>query len=279
MKKEKIIRPTIVEGLFYPDNKEALELMIKSSLLSTNVVKFERPFGIIAPYASYLYSSSVFAAAYSQLINEIYDTIIIISPVHKIAFPHIALTESDYFSSPLGELEVDKDDNQFLMKYNKEYIFIDEKHHLKEHSIEVQLPYISTILGNNVKILPIIIGEQNTKFTILLSKAIISLMNKNKDKKYLIIVPTNLSHDLKYEKAIEKDKKFGEILKKVNPDLLAEKLALDEVEAYGGGCVVTMLRIAEHFNIKNLQILKQINSGDISEDKFKVEGYIAASLY
>jgi len=278
MSSAKIVRPTIVEGIFYPENRDALESMIKSSLLSTNVVKIKRPFGIIAPFASYIYSSSVFAASYSQLLNEFYDTVIIISPVHKIAFPHIALTESDAFNTPLGDLEVDKEDNEFLLKYNKEYIIIDEKHHLNEHSIEVQLPYIQTLLGEKVKILPIIIGEQNTKFTILLSKAISSLMEKKREKKYLIIVPTNLSHDLKYEKAIEKDRKFAEVLKKADADLLAEKLALNEIEAYGGGCAVTMLRIANIFNIKEVHVLKLLNSGDVTDEKFKVEGYIAASI-
>ena len=187
LKKEKIVRPPIVEGIFYPDNKESLESLIKSSILVNSGIKIKRPFGIIVPYASYLYSSSVFATVYSQLIDENYDTIIIISPVHKIAFPYIALTESFYFSSPFGELEVDKEDNEFLLKYNKEYIMYGEKYHLQEHSIEVQLPYLITVLGNNIKILPIIIGEQNTKFTILLSKAIFSLIQKNKNKKYIII--------------------------------------------------------------------------------------------
>ena len=279
MPKSNIVRPTIVEGIFYPDKKEQLESMVKSSLLSTNVVKGKKPFGIIAPFASYLYSSSVFAASYSQLINEFYDTIIIISPVHKIAFPFIALTESDAFSSPLGDIEIDKGDNDFLLKYNREYIKLGEKYHLQEHSIELQLPYILTILENRVKILPIIIGEQNTKFTILLSKALFSLMQHNKDKKYLIVATTNLSYDVKYEKGVELDKKFAEILVKMNADLLAEKLALGEVQAYGGGCVVTMLRLAEMCGVKEVSILKMLNSGDITEEKFKVEGYIAASIY
>lgn len=278
-KKEKIVRPPIVEGIFYPDNKEQLDSLIKSSLLANSVVKIKRPFGIIVPYASYLYSSPIFASVYSQLINEYYDTIIIISPVHKIAFPYIALTKSDAFSLPLGELEVDKEDNAFLLKYNKEYIMLGEKYHLQEHSIEVQLPYLITVLGDKIKILPIIIGEQNTKFTILLSKALFSLIQKNKNKKYLIIATTNLSHEIKYEKALERDKKFAETLQKMNADLLAEKLALNEVEAYGGGCVVSLLRLAELCGVKGVNILRIMNSGDITNEKLKVEGYIGASIF
>jgi len=270
-------RPTIVEGFFYPDNKDVLTSFIKTSLSAYGLPKVTPPFSIITPHASYVYASQVFAASYSQIIDEKYDTVIIISPIHKMAFPGIALSESDCFTSPLGDLFIDKEDNEALIKFNEEYFIYGEKYHLLEHCIEVQLPYISGILGNNVKILPLIIGETNTKFTILLSKALHSLL-ENKKKRYLIIVATDLSHDLPYEKADIKDKKFVEILEKMDPDHFSEQLALNQIEAHGGGGVITILRMAKMFNLSKINILKQINSGDITSEKHKVEGYLAASL-
>jgi AmmeMemoRadiSam system protein B len=270
-------RPTIVEGFFYPENKEVLSSFIKTSLSAYGVPKSQSPFVVIAPHASYVYASQVFGASYSQLIDEKYDTVIILSPIHKMAFPGIALSESDCFSSPLGDLDIDKEDNKALMKFNKDHFFYGEKYHLLEHCIEVQLPYIYSILGKDVKILPLILGETNTKFTIMLSKAIISLIEKKK-KRYLIVVATDLSHDLSYEKAVEKDKKFVEILEKMDADHFAEQLALNQIEAHGGGGVITALRIANHLSINKINILRQINSGDVTSEKHKVEGYLAASI-
>ena len=277
MGESKMKRPTIVEGIFYPDSPDALSAMIKSSILANSTPKQSTPFALIVPCASYLYANPIFSATYSQIIEENYDTVILISPVHKIAFPGIALTESDCFSSPLGDIDIDKEANDFLKKYNDEFIIYGEKYHLTEHSIEVQLPYLSTILGNKIKIVPIIMGEPNTKFTILLSKALISLIEKQ-NKKILFVVTTNLSHNQKYEIAVETDNKFVEILKQMNPDRLAEQLALKQVEAHGGGGVVTLLRIAQHFGIEKINILKMFNSGDVTDDKLKVEGYFGASV-
>jgi len=272
-------RPTIVDGFFYPDKKDSLLTLVKASLTAYSGVPKNPPkMGMIVPYASYLYASQIFAAAYSNIIEEVYDTVIILSPIHKMAFPGIALSESDSFTCPLGDLMVDKEDNDFLLNYNSEYITYGEKYHLLEHSIEVQLPYISTVLGNSVKILPIILGETNTKFTILLAKALQSLIETKKDKKYLIVVATDLSHGLSYENALEKDKKFADIIQELDVDHFAEQLALNQIEAYGGGGVITFLRLAEIFNYKTINILKQMNSGDITDEKFKVEGYIAASI-
>jgi AmmeMemoRadiSam system protein B len=276
--KDILRRPTIVDGFFYPDNPDSLSRFVKTSLsIYNNSVKVPPKLGIIAPYASYLYASQFFGAAYSQVIGEKYDTIIIISPVHKMAFPGIALSESDCFTSPLGDIFVDKEDNELLLKFNEEFIYYGEKYHLLEHSIEVQIPYITTIFGNDVKILPVILGETNTKFTIMLSKALFSLFEKKK-KKYLVVVATDLSHDLKYELAVEKDKKFIDIIQKMDADYFAEQLALNQIEAYGGGGVISLLRLANMLDIKKINILKQQNSGDITDEKHKVEGYLAATI-
>jgi len=271
-------RPTIIDGFFYPDNKEALETQVKSSLTAFGVEKSDRPFGIITPFASYIYASQIFAASYSQIINEEYDTIVIISPIHKMAFPGIALSESDCFNNPLGDLYIDKEANEFLAKYNSEYFFYGEKYHLQEHSIEVQLPYISTIFQKRVKILPLIMGETNTKFTTLFSKGLFSMIQETK-KRYLFVITTDLSHDLKYDQAVSMDNKLVEVLKTMNPDRFSEQLALKQIEAFGGGGIIVMLRLAEMLGGKRVKILKQINSGDITFEKYKVEGYLSAVIY
>lgn len=271
-------RPPIVEGLFYDSNRDNLSSFVKTSLTAYGKPKAGRPFGIIAPYASYLYASQAFAASYSQLIDEEYDTVIVIAPLHKMSFYGIALSESDCFSSTLGDIYIDKEGTEILHKFNEDYIFYGEKYHLQEHSIEVQLPYITTLLGDNVKIIPVIMGESNTKFTIMLSRAIKSLIEKTK-KRYLLVVSSDLSHELKHEKAVELDNRLISILKELNADHLAEQLALNQVNAFGGGGIITLLRLVKSLNLNNLHILKYFTSGEITNDRNKVEGYLSAVVY
>ena len=185
MDKPILRRPTIVDGFFYPDNEEQLSSQVKSSLAAFGVEKGESPFALISPFASYTYASQIFAASYSQIIDEVYDCVVIISPIHKMSFRGIALSESDCFNTPLGDLYIDKEANSFLNNYNSEYFFYEEKYHLQEHSIEIQLPYISTVLGENTKFLPLILGETNTNYDTFCKVALYSLITQT-DKRYLL---------------------------------------------------------------------------------------------
>ena len=281
--KNNIKRKCLVSGKYYPENTEKLKNLINNSITSYNknskIKKIKSPFAIITPYEDYKTVSSVYASSYSQLSKSKYDTIIIIAPLHKIAFPGIALSKYGSFETPFGELYIDQESNKFLNNFKKEYIIFNDKYHSTEISIEVQLPYIYSIFKNKIKILPIIIGENNTKFTILLSNAISYLIKKNTAKKFLIVATTNLSHQLKYDESKTMDTMFIDLLKLQNPDKLSEQLAMRQIQAFGGGGVITLLRLAELSKIKNIQILNYLNTGDTNDDKYKVNGYFSAVLW
>lgn len=263
---------------YYPEDEKELTKLIKDSFKTFKDVRVKKPFALITPFSNYKYSSKALAASYSQIMKESFDSIIILSPVHKMAFQGIALNDSDYFSTPLGDIPVDNKANEFLKNYNKEFIFYSDEHHSSEHSIEVQLPYIYTLFKDKVKIIPIIIGEPNTKFTMLLARALNELINKTK-KKYLIVVTTDLSQGFNYETAKEIDSNFMKVISQLKPDHMAEQLAMKEIRAYGGGCAVTLLRLAEMRKVDNFRVLSLYNSGDIDDEKYKVNGYISAVMW
>ena len=275
MSKSKKIRNPVISGSYYPSEKKELEAYLKVLFEKHFLPKIGSPFALIAPAETYTYTGELYANAYSQIMDEQIDTVIIISPKHKLAFQGIALSDSDAFSTPMGEIAVDAESSKYLNKFNPEFIIFEDKHHENEHSIEAQLPFIQHVLGNNVKILPVIIGETNTKFTIMLANALNSLINKSK-KRFLIVIATNLSASLKYEIAKAKDEKFMQILLNLNADYLAEQLALGEIQAFGGGGIIALLRLMETLEIKNIRVLKAFNSGDLNNEKNKVDGYFSA---
>lgn len=269
-----LIRPSIADGILYYNDEQELQNFIKSSIATNNIAKEGKPFAVISPNAGYLLAGNAYGAAYSQLLNEHYDTVIIISQAHKMSFYSIALSESSAFETPLGLVSVDQESNEILKQYNRDYIIDGEKYHLSDSSIELQLPYLLEALDENISILPILMGEPNTKFTILLSKALKHLMETS-DKKFLIVITTNLSNEFKAEKAAETDAKFIEILKQKNSDYMAEQLALNQVVADGGGGIVSLLRLFELTEERRFSLLKYFNSADITKDQSKVEGYMA----
>jgi len=278
MEKNKKVRPLSFQGVLYPDDINKLNEYLTGSLVHYSEESVKNPYGMIAPYANYKYAKDVYGMSYSQVIGESIDTIIIIAPVHKIAFEGIILPEYDAFKTPFGELEVDKDACKILNKYNSEYIYFDKKYHLQESSIECQLPYIHFIFKNKIKILPVIVGISNTKITIMLSKALNEL-NKKLKKNFFIITAANLSKDLKYEEAGKYDENFKNALLTFNPDFFSEQLAMNQIMVNGGAGIISLLRYGELLNRKNVKVLKSFNTADIKNDKLKVDSFISAIFW
>jgi len=276
MKENKNIRQMITGNDFFPDDKDLLKKIIDDSLIN-NHDEIKKPFALIVPSENNKKTDKLYGNSYPLIKNKKYDTVIVISPLNKISFYGLGLTMFDAFSTPFGDLEVDKEANSFLNKIDKEFIIYTDKFHTKEFSIEIQLPYIA-YLQNKVKILPIIIGETNTKFTILLARALTELIKKDKDK-YLIITTTNLSSGINYNDSKDIDNKFLNILELMNPDTLSDQLAMKQVTANGGGGVVSLLRMTKELGISNFKLLKYLNTYELNEDKFKTFGYFSACLW
>jgi len=278
MSKNLKVRPLSYQGVLYPDDNKKLNEYLTGTLVHYREESVKNPYGMIAPYANYKYAKEIYGMSYSQIIGESIDTIIIIAPVHKIAFEGIILPDYDVFNTPFGELEVDKDACKFLNKYNPEYIYFDKKYHLQESCIELQLPYIHFIFKNKVKIVPIIVGISNTKITIMLSKALYEL-NKKLKKNFFIITITNLCKDLKYEEVLKYDENFKNALLTFNPDFFSEQLAMNQIMAHGGAGIISILRYGELLNRKNVKVLKLFNTADINDDRLKVDGFISAIFW
>ncbi|MBP5448867.1 MAG: AmmeMemoRadiSam system protein B [Spirochaetales bacterium] len=273
------IRQMVACGKLYPSDKEMLNNMTDIQPDNKGEVN-----AIIVPEGSYKTALDCYKSAYSTVAGKHYDTVVIISPMHNFSFPAIALTKYDKWASPFGEIAVDTEANDILHKFRSEYIYcLTSQYESKfagEFSAEVQLPFIYKTFGADTKIVPIIMGENNTKFTIMLANALNALLEdgiKN-DKKYLIVVTTNLSEKAKFEDAIIKDTNFAKIMCEMKPDRFSEQLALGTIAAHGGGGVTVLLRLAEKTEWKNINVLKTYNTGDITDNKLEVDGYIAACL-
>ena len=257
--KEKIVpecRPMTMSGTFYYKEKNRLEEFIANSLQNTGVEKKGRPFAIIAPDANYTLAGNIYGASYSLVAGEHYDTVIIMMPLHRQDFRGLGLISSKSFETPFGNVEVDLEANEFLRNFSGD--FIDgQAYHEKEYSAELQLPYLMKTLSGDFKILPVIVGRANTRYTILLSKAVNAL-----------------------EKTIERDKMFIKLLRENNAENLSQQLALEQISADGTGGIVSLLRLNELMgNSHNVEPLKYATSDEVTKDPSKVESYISAVAY
>jgi len=161
-----------------------------------------------------------------------------------------------------------------LIKYNQSIKAIKEAH-LQEHCLEVQIPYLQTVLPE-AQIVPVIMGYPDNKTIDILTEALFSAV---KDDNVIMIASTDWQHYRPASEGWVKDSLGLDCLKRVDPDKLNEYLQDGKVEMCGGGITVAVLRAAMMLGADKVKILKYGDSGDITGDKSSVVSYTAAAIY
>jgi len=262
-------RKEAARGMFYPYDKNEILNLINKFLKEAKIPKIKGEIvGGIVPHAGYIYSGPVAGYVYKAIEGRKFDTVILIGPSHHVGFKGCAIDINDYWNSPLGRVNLDKDLIKKLIDGKR--IFFDEVPHLKEHSLEVQIPFLQRVLKNGFKIVPIVMG-QDTDSWVYLSKKLYDILEKEK-KKILILASTDLSHYYDYRKASSMDKKLIEYIKRMDLDGLIKALNNGEVEMCGARSVLTLIKLMKDTKAKPL-FLKYLNSGDTAGDKSRVVGY------
>jgi AmmeMemoRadiSam system protein B len=270
----KNIRPATVAGYFYPADPIKLNRDI-SLMLDRNKPKhqFKKIFGIVSPHAGYVYSGGTAAHAYNLVKGINYKRIVVISPSHSEYFPGICVFEGDAYETPLGILEVDKEFSEKLTK-NSSLIFSGYEGHGREHALEVQLPFLQSVL-NNFKIVPVVMGDQ----TKAIVDALANKLAEVSDDETLIVASSDMSHFHSKSGANKLDSIVEKRINNFDFESLQKDLDLKNCEACGGGPIVALLKAASLKNIKHSKVLHRSDSGDVTGDRDGVVGYLSAVVY
>ncbi len=282
--KLKQIRQPAVAGQFYPADEKELGEKIDDFLNQADLLKNEgQLLCLIVPHAGYEYSGQVAAWGYKQLLNSDFETVILIGNSHRQYFDGAAVETSDFWQTPLGEVEIDKDLAERIIKEDK-LIKADIEPHRFEHSLEVQVPFLQRVL-KNFKIVPILLGNKNDQMPEILAKAI----SRNiKGKKILIVASSDMSHYPSYEAANYADQKVLEAiltgkvenLKKIINQLVEERIYNAQTFLCAQSAVETLMQVAKGEASVNIKLLKYSNSGDTPVgDRSAVVGYGVVGFY
>jgi len=260
------VRHPIVAGTFYPDNPEILKKMIQGFLDNATVEKHKSPVkAIIVPHAGYIYSGPVAAYAFKLIENCPYEKIFLLGPSHNFSFDNLVSCAKKYWQTPLGKVEILSKDDFPKLKQKKEIIESSEIHQ-PEHSLEVQLPFLQTVLGD-FKIFPLLTGN------IINYKKISDILMSIYDEKTLFLISSDLSHYLPYSEA--------KMIDKVTIDAILAN-DIERFNEYGNACGKTsieiLLNIAHKKQWKS-KLLCAMNSGETSGDKNQVVGYASIIFY
>ncbi len=281
------VRLAGVAGGFYPADPTQLRKMINDFLAKASASKMQQPLlALVSPHAGYPYSGGVAAHAYALLRGRKFARVVVIAPSHYEAFAFSSVYDGDAYSTPLGEVPVDKAFAAKLVSMSPLIKFSGRGHgeiegHW-EHALEDELPFLQQVLGD-FKLVPIVMGDQSYECSRALGVSLAELIRKENptasgDFDTLIVASSDLSHYHPYNDAEVLDHKTLAAIEGWDYFNLSLNFERRVWEACGGGGIVAAMIAAERLGANRATVLAYANSGDITGDKSRVVGYGAVAL-
>jgi AmmeMemoRadiSam system protein B/AmmeMemoRadiSam system protein A len=220
---------------------------------------------LISPHAGYGFSGETAAFGYKLIQNKPYKTVVVIGPSHYFGFSGVSVYPEGIFRTPLGDLTIDKEFTQQLLNQDKE-IFFEPRAFAKEHSIEVQLPFLQKVLSG-FKIVPIVMGDCTLETCKKLSGLLKQAIGNRKD--VLIVASSDMYHGYDYEETEVTDNLTLSYLKNMDAEGLYYGLREGKFQLCGGFPVVTTIILAKELGHDKLKVLKHTNSAVVTAKMVK----------
>ncbi|MBN2478121.1 AmmeMemoRadiSam system protein B [Candidatus Micrarchaeota archaeon] len=249
-------------GTFYPAEKNKLREMVDEFLKNAEDFEIEGELkALIVPHAGYIYSGPVASVAYKLLKKKKSNAknIFLLGPSHFDTFYGIAQSPHEKWLTPLGNIRAEQLPETDIIKNN-------ESPHIREHSLEVQLPFLQTVLKPSFHIYALLTGR-------IMVGPFARQLNEHLDEESILIVSSDLSHYHPYEQAVRIDSAANKAI----PALNSREIELS-VEACGKDAILTAVSLAK-LNRWKCTLLDYKNSGDTAGPKTQVVGYGAYAFY
>ena len=268
------LRPSPIAGTWYPANPKSLSASIDEYLINVKLPKIHgQVIGVIAPHAGYRYSGALAAYAFATLRGLTPDLVVVLSPFHNYHSHPLLTTKHQAYSTPLGTIEIDQTALSELQNHLN--IPITPIPNDKEHSLEIELPFLQRVLKNDFKLLPIMIRAQEEFVAQQLGEA---LAHTLKDKNALLVASTDLSHFYEQQTANQLDREMLQRFTTLKPSSIFEAERLGKGFACGHAAVAAVEWAAQGLGANHVQVLKHATSGDVTGDHSSVVGYGAAVI-
>ena len=270
------VRPPAVSNMFYPGDSAVLYDSVQKML---NDAAQQEIYGniiaLIAPHAGYRYSGSVAAEAFKQVYGKHYDVVVVLGVAHRYPLRTISVAPYTAYRTPLGTIPIDTALAKQLIADG--VVDTVRQAHVKEHSIEVELPFLQVALSGDFKLLPIIVGYTGEicryrDFADALAKAL-------KGKNYLIVMSTDLSHYHDIRTCERLDKATIDAIASMDPVELYRGYFDKKYELCGIFPVTAGLFLVHKLGASGIKFLKYYNSAPTTGDSSRVVGYTAFAVY
>jgi len=273
------LRPSI-SGNWYPADAAKLRQVLAEQLdtvADQPSVASSKVRGLLVPHAGLSYSGDVAARAYATLRDAVYDTVVILGPYHAYHEAPFLVCQYDGYSTPLGSVPIDRQlvDQIGANLFAETGMGLTPTAETTEHSIEIQLPFLKTVLGT-IRVVPIMLAHQTPTTVAALVAALATALH---DSDPLLIASSDLSHFNPQHLAVLMDREMLRRIEALEADAVLRAEQEGTAAACGAGAIATMLLVARTFGAEHSKVLEYHTSGKVTGDFNSVIGYGAAACW
>ncbi|MDA4115905.1 MAG: AmmeMemoRadiSam system protein B [Thaumarchaeota archaeon] len=281
------VRRPAVAGSFYPAGEAELKEAVDGSYLHRLGPGRLPPLvapgpapdlkACVCPHAGYAYSGPIAAHSFLDISRlEAPGLVVIVGPNHYGLGSGVATYGEGEWETPLGKVRVDRDASKRIVELAG-FVDVDPEAHRREHSIEVQLPFLQRVYGASFSFLPISLAFQHKAIARDLGKALAELL-KEADVSAVLIASSDLTHYEPAPQAKEKDTVLLKHVERLDIDAFYTTLERRNVTACGYGAIATVMEACRLLGFERGHVNAYATSGDVTGENEAVVGYPSVSF-
>ena len=276
------VRSAAVAGSFYPAEAGELRRLLQECFVSNPLgpkgAYSPSPslLGGMAPHAGYVYSGACAAHLYSRLESDV-RLVVLLGVNHRGRVAGAALSPAKCWETPLGAVEVERGLGERLQS-EVGFLTEDERSHSEEHSIEVQLPFLQSVL-EEFSFLPISLSHLTLEECRRLGSAIAGICEAKRasGEKIVVIASSDLNHYRSPKETEQLDRMALEKVLALDPPGLLDTVEENDISMCGAIPAAVFLFAANALGAKHAQLLKHCHSGDVVPMR-EVVGYASVAV-
>ncbi len=268
---DETVRTPIVAGAFYPGNPDVLRATVES-FFDEGVPRpdrmSEQSVGLIAPHAGYPYSGGVAAAGYGRVAAfGRPEAVVLLGANHTGIGMPLSLSGCAAWETPLGRSPVDAG---LVARLAESGIPVSEAAFGREHSVEVQLPFIQSIWGTDLPIVPLCVASMPHPVAEETAETIVAAVD---GRSVLVVASSDFTHYEPDAAARELDRSALEPIRALDGEGFDALYRERRLSICGAGAILALLGICRRLRLTKGELVRYATSGDVTGDRSAVVGY------
>lgn len=261
-----MIREAAVAGSFYAGTRDRLRAQIESLRPTSFQVQEAR--AAVVPHAGYMYSGRVAAAVYARIAQP--DTWVVLGPNHSGRGAKASIMTTGAWRTPLGSMAIDEELGKAILAHSSN-LRDDDLAHSREHSIEVQLPFLQCEAPPS-RFVPIALFAHDYAVCRDVGVAV-SAAIRGTGRRVVVVASTDMSHYVSRSVAIAQDRKAIDAILALEPEGLHQVVRREGISMCGFHATTAALIAAKELGATSAELVAYTDSGEVTGDSSEVVAY------